>query len=373
LLRGAAVSTIKGGRRLTVNPHPPAFRVAIENVLMKDAILNELGRQPFVPHPALKNGHAQTLAGALMPRRFKLAVENREERLFDIAPGAQVLGYASWQADRTTRPTLVLAHGMEGSTESRYMLGTAEKALAAGFNVIRMNVRNCGGTEHLTPTLYHAGLTDDLRHVIKELSERDGLGEIYLAGFSLGGNMVLKLAGEYGSAPPPAFRGVIAVSPSIDLAGCADAIEMRSNLIYHFKFITSLRNRLRRKARLFPDRFDASRLRGVWTIRRFDDLITAPHMGFRDVAHYYERASALPFIKQIAVPTLIVHAKDDPFIPFAPFASEAVTANPNLALIAPDHGGHVGFISATGEGESRFWAEAMIIEFARLINDAPLA
>jgi predicted alpha/beta-fold hydrolase len=336
--------------------------------MMKDAILDELGKQPFVPHPALKNGHTQTLAGALIPRRFKRVIENREERIFETAPGMRVMGYCSWQADRRSCPTLVLAHGMEGSTESRYMLGTAEKALAAGFNVIRMNVRNCGGTEHLTPTLYHAGLTDDLKAVIKELSERDGLSEIYLAGFSLGGNMVLKLAGEYAGQAPPELRGVIGVSPSIDLAGCADAIEMRSNLIYHFKFITSLRNRLRRKARLFPDRYDATRLRGVWTIRRFDDLITAPHMGFRDVAHYYERASALPFIKQINVPTLIVHAKDDPFIPFAPFASEEVTANPNVALLTPQHGGHVGFISATGEGESRFWAEAMIVEFARLLS-----
>ena len=335
---------------------------------MKDAILNELGQQPFVPHPALKNGHAQTLAGTFIRRRFKLAIENREERLFDIAPGVQVLGYCSWQADRVARPTLVLAHGMEGSTESRYMLGTAEKALAAGFNVIRMNVRNCGGTEHLTPTLYHAGLTDDLKQIIKELSERDGLSEIYIAAFSLGGNMALKLAGEYGRQAPPQLRGIIAVSPSIDLASCADAIELRSNLIYHYKFIRSLRNRLRRKARLFPDRYDASRLRGIWTIRRFDDLITAPHMGFRNVAHYYERASALPFIKQITVPTLIVHAKDDPFIPFAQFEHEAVNTNPNVALIAPDHGGHVGFISASGEGESRFWAETIAVEFVRLMS-----
>jgi uncharacterized protein len=339
--------------------------------MMKDAILDELGQPAFVPHPALKNGHAQTLAGALMRRRFKLTAGNREERLFDIAPGVQVLGYCSWQAERTAHPTLVLAHGMEGSTESRYMLGTAEKALAAGFNVIRMNVRNCGGTEHLSPTLYHAGLTDDLKQIIKELGERDGLGEIYLAGFSLGGNMALKLAGEYGSDAPPNLRGVIAVSPSIDLAICADAIELRSNLIYHFKFITSLRNRLRRKARLFPDRYDVSRLRGIWTIRQFDDLITAPHMGFQNVAHYYERASSLPFIKQITVPTLIVHAKDDPFIPFAQFEGEEVTSNPNVTLIAPAHGGHVGFIAASGEGESRFWAETMIVEFVRLISRRP--
>jgi predicted alpha/beta-fold hydrolase len=256
---------------------------------------------------------------------------------------------------------------MEGSTESRYMLGTAEKALEAGYNVVRMNFRNCGGTEHLTPTLYHAGLTDDIRQTVAELIERDGLSEIYLAGFSLGGNVVLKLAGEYGEKIPSQIRGVVAVSPPIDLESSADAIEMRSNMIYHWNFIWSLRSRLRRKATLFPDKYDISHLRGVWTIRKFDDVYTAPHSGFRNVAHYYERASALPFIKGIFVPTLIIHAKDDPFIPFSPFERPEVTANPNVALLAPSHGGHVGFNSANADGDKRFWAEVIVVEFVNLI------
>ncbi|HKP84696.1 MAG TPA: alpha/beta fold hydrolase [Blastocatellia bacterium] len=334
----------------------------------KEGILDQLARTPFIPHPALKNGHAQTLAGTLIRRRFKLVPENAEARLFDVAPGVQVLARCSWQEGRESNPTLLISHGMEGSTESRYMLGTAEKALGAGFNVVRVNFRNCGGTEHLTRTLYHAGLTDDIRQIIAELIERDRLSEIYLAGFSLGGNVVLKLAGEYAEKAPPQLRGVVAVSPSIDLASCADAIEMRSNLIYQFKFIRSLRSRLRRKARLFPDQYDASHLRGVWTIRKFDDVYTAPHMGFRNVAHYYERASALPFINRIAAPSLIIHAKDDPFIPFAPFERPEVATNPNVALLAPDNGGHVGFVSANNDGDKRFWAEAMVVEFINLIR-----
>jgi uncharacterized protein len=335
----------------------------------KDEMFNSLTRTPFIPHPALKNAHAQTLGGALFRRRFKLALENAEARLFDVAPDAQALARCSWQADRASKPTLLLAHGMEGSTESRYMLGTAEKALGAGYNVVRLNFRNCGGTEHLTPTLYHAGLTEDIKHIIAELIERDRIREIYLAGFSLGGNVVLKLAGEYAESIPPQVRGVIAVSPSIDLKSCADAIEMRSNLIYHWNFILSLRGRLRRKARLFPDRYDTSRLRGVWTIRKFDDVYTAPHAGFRNVAHYYERASALPFISRITAPTLIIHAKDDPFIPFEPFERPELTANPNVSLLAPDNGGHVGFISANNAGDKRFWAETMAIEFVNLLTE----
>ena len=335
--------------------------------ITKDEIINHLARIPFIPHPALRTAHAQTLTGTFIRRRFQLVIENTEARIFDIAPGVQVLAHCSWQKDRRSKPTLLIVHGMEGSTESRYMLGTAEKALEAGYNVVRMNFRNCGGTEHLTPTLYHAGLTDDIRQTVAELIERDGLNEIYLVGFSLGGNVVLKLAGEYGENIPPQIRGVAAVSPSIDLESCADAIEMRSNMIYHWNFIWSLRSRLRRKATLFPDKFDISHLRGVWTIRKFDDVYTAPHSGFRNVAQYYERASALPFIKDISVPTLIIHAKDDPFIPFSQFERPEVTANPNVALLAPSHGGHVGFISANGDGDKRFWAEVMVVEFVNLI------
>ena len=224
--------------------------------MTKESILEHLARIPFIPPPKLKNAHAQTLAGTVIPRRFKLVAENTEPRYFDTAPGVRVLAHCSWQKDREARPTLVLLHGMEGSTESRYMLGTAEKALGAGFNAVRVNTRNCGGTEHLTSSLYHAGLTEDLRQIIDELAERDGLGELYVAGFSLGGNVVLKLAGEYGSATPQQLKGVIAVSPSIDLNASADAIELRSNMIYNMRFVWSLRTRMRRKARLFPERYD---------------------------------------------------------------------------------------------------------------------
>ena len=337
--------------------------------MTKDSILAHLARTPFIPPPKLRNAHAQTLAGTLIPRRFKL---NAEPRYFDTADGVRVLAHCSWQHERQSRPTVVIVHGLEGSTESRYMQGTAEKALAAGFNVVRLNMRNCGGTEHLTATLYHAGLTDDLRQILSELVDRDGLQELYIGGFSLGGNVVVKLAGEYGDGAPPELRGVVAVSPTIDLNASADAIEMRSNIIYSMRFVWSLRTRMRRKARLFPERYDASMLRGVWSIRKFDDVYTAPHAGFGNVANYYKRASSLQFISRITVPTLIVHAQDDPFIPFTPFQHPDIGANPNVALLAPTHGGHVGFISADREGEDRFWAEIMAVEFVKLLSDKSL-
>lgn len=341
--------------------------------MTKADIITQLGREPFSPHPALKNPHAQTIAGNWIPRRFKLIESRSEPRFFDTAPGVRVLAHCSWQEDRASRPTVILVHGMEGSAESRYMLGTAEKALGASFNAIRVNYRNCGGTEHLTPTLYHAGLTDDLRHIVAELIERDRLGEIYLVGFSLGGNIVLKLAGEYGSQAPPAIRGVAGISSSIDLAVCADTIELGRNIVYSLRFVLSLRGRLRRKARLFPERYDPSLLRGVWTIRKFDDAYVAPHCGFRDSADYYERASALRVIDRITVPALIIHAKDDPFIPFAQFERAEVIANPNVMVLASGQGGHVGFISANGEGEERFWAEATSVRFIELMSSNSVA
>ena len=310
-----------------------------------EARLTALVEPAFVPHPALRNGHLQTLLAYATPRRLTRVTTNSTARIFGVAPGVKLLGYCSFQERPASHPTVLILHGLEGSSESQYMKGTAEKCLAAGCNVIRLNMRNCGGTGHLSSLIYHAGLTDDVREIVRQLIRDDGLPEIFIAGFSLGGNMALKLAGEYGTAPPPELRGIVAVSPSIDLAACADAIELKSNLIYHLSFIRSLRMTLRNKARLFPDRYDAALLNGVWTIRRFDDLYTAPHSGFRDSAEYYEKASAARFIPQITLPTLIIHAKDDPFIPFAPFQRADIESNRNVKLLATDRGGHVGFIA----------------------------
>src|SRR5688572_4636499 len=158
--------------------------------------------KPFQPHPFFRGGHAQTLASFAWPRRFRLRPPGDEKRLFEVAPNTRVLAHCRWHANRVEHPTMVLWHGIEGSGDAVYMLATARKAFQAGFNVVRMNFRNCGGTEHLTPTLYHGGLTEDLRAVLTELIERDGLSRLFLVGFSLGGNMVLKLAGEYGDQPP---------------------------------------------------------------------------------------------------------------------------------------------------------------------------
>lgn len=333
------------------------------------AIMQEIAAtlraRPFIPHPLFRQGHAQTILAYLWPRRFALREHLQDEaRIFEVEAGVRVLVHCRWQAVRRAHPTLLIVHGLEGSSESIYMLGTARKAYRAGFNVLRLNIRTCGGTEHLTETLYNSSMSGDLRAVISELVERDRLSHIFLAGFSLGGNMSLKLAGELG-AEMPELSAVAAVSPSIDLSACADAIERRDNWLYQKQFVRSLNKRMRLAQQLYPHRYDISELHLARTIREFDSRYTAPHGGFADVTDYYTRASSLPLIARIRRPTLIIHAQDDPFIPFSSFRDPSLQANPHIILLAPEHGGHVGFVAGETRAEDRFWSENRVVEFCR--------
>lgn len=338
------------------------------------AVEKQLKAKPFRPHPLFRNNHAQTIVGNLYPRRFKLNSEfsDDEKRLFEVAPGARLLVQCRWQSgERQQSPTLLLVHGLEGSSNSIYMLGTAARAFAEGFNVLRLNLRTCGETEHLTNTLYHSGMSEDLRAVIKELIECDGLRQIALAGFSLGGNMSLKLAGEWGEKPPKEVRAVCAVSPSIDLAGCTAAINRRSNWIYNRRFLNNLTRRMRRVQKLYPELYEIEGIERIRSIRDFDAQITARYGGFKDADDYYERSSSQRLIDKIRIPTLIIHAQDDPFVPFAPFQQISAFANEFVVLLAPKHGGHVGFVSdSKTNGENRFWAENRIIEFCKLVSES---
>ena len=332
--------------------------------------------KPFYPHPLFRGGHAQTLAGYAWPRRFRLRSRFDKERLFQVAPGTRVLAYCRWQPEPRNHPTIVAWHGIEGSSDSGYMLEIAQKAFRAGFNVLRMNLRNCGNTDHLTEAIYHGGLTEDLRSVVEELINHDRLTRIFILGFSLGGNMVLKLAGEYGDSAPKEIVATGAISPSVDLNASANAISLRSNWIYQQDFVKRLKRRVRMKAKLYPHIYDASNLHLVRTLREFDDRYTARAHGFLNADDYYFKASALRVIDRIRLPSLIIHAQDDPFIPFAPLRDPAVSGNPNILLLAPEHGGHVAFISrrprriSEGEDTDRFWAESRVVEFCKLLSEA---
>lgn len=304
-----------------------------------------------------------TIAASFWRRRFP-RLPKGTLRNFEVEPGSQLGSACHWQHEPRDHPTLVLLHGLEGSADSGYMLGTAEKAYAAGFNVVRLNQRNCGGTESLSPTLYHSGMSGDIRAVSLELIAADKLPEIFAAGFSMGGNLVLKMAGEFGDAAPPEICGFAAVAPAASLAACADALDEPQNFIYERHFVTRLKRRMRYKARLFPDIYPIDGMANIRSVRMFDEVITARFCGFKDADDYYARSSALRVAAAIRRPTLILAAKDDPFIPFATFADPAIRDNPNITFVAAEHGGHCAFISQEG-GDARFWAENQIVAFCK--------
>jgi hypothetical protein len=303
-----------------------------------------------------------TLLPWFWPRRRALAHVPTEARVFEVAPSSQILGYCHWQPDPKRHPALILVHGLEGCSESHYMHGIAGKAWRAGFNVVRLNQRNCGGTEHLTPTLYNSGLSGDVCAVLSELSARDGIEAVWLGGYSMGGNLVLRAAGELGSSSPT-LKGVVAVCPNIDPAACTEALLQPRNWIYNRHFVTSLRARMKRKAVLFPGLYDLSPLTGIRTLREFDEAYTAPSGGYASADDYYERSGARHVLGNIAVPTLIITAQNDPFIPYRIFQIPAIRHNSRIRLVAPSHGGHCGFIQAPRPNEDWYWAENSLLEF----------
>lgn len=302
----------------------------------------------------------QTLAGSFLRRSFRLP--EGEERLFQVDAETQLKGICHWQPGRAKDlPVIVIVHGLEGSSDSNYCRGIADKAWARGFHAVRMNQRNCGGTERLTPTLYNSGMSGDYRAIL-EILIKEGFTQIYFAGYSMGGNLVTKMAGEFAAAPPQELRGVCAVCPALNLSACADALEDAQNFIYQRHFVRGLMDRYRRKAELFPERYSRNGFGPIRTVREFDDAITAPAFGFKDAEEYYESAGAKKVIDKVKVPLLVITAKDDPFVPYESFLQAQIRENPYVKFLAPEHGGHCGFVSRW-QGQERFWAEERIVEF----------
>jgi len=308
----------------------------------------------------LRSGHAQTIGAAFAPRTFRLPTG--EEKLFRVDPWTQLKGVCHWhEGRRKDLPVVVIVHGLEGSCDSNYARGIADKAWARGFHSVRMNQRNCGGTELLTPTLYNSGLSGDYLAVLTQLME-EGFEKILFVGYSMGGNLVTKMVGELGESAPKELRGVAVVCPALDLSRCADALEERQNYLYQWHFVRGLMERYRRKCELFPGRYLPNGFGPVRTVREFDDVITAPCFGFRDAEEYYESAGAKKVIDKVRVPLLMITAQDDPFVPYVSFLAAGVEKNPMVRFVSPGHGGHCGFVSRFA-GDERFWAEERIAEF----------
>lgn len=335
---------------------------------------------PFHPRRWLTNGHLQTVAGNFLPRQSHLPPPVAE--LVEVCPArgtqisSQVLCECHWQpADvRSARPTVILLHGLEGSSNSQYVVGNANKFWNAGCNVIRMNMRNCGGTKYetakLTPTLYHSGLSNDVKRVMQFFLERERLESISLIGYSMGGNLVLKLAGELGDAAPPELTTVVGVSPVVDIAPSVDALHEPVNRMYERKFLSALLKRFRRKAALFPRAFDPQVATGIGSVREFDNRITALYSGFQSADDYYYRAAAARVLDRVTVPTLVIHACDDPFIRLTPSTRAIIEANPHITLLETERGGHCAFLgpSDPADGNDGYWAEHTALRF--VLSDA---
>ena len=314
----------------------------------------------FTPRRGLLNGHLQTIVGNYLPRPPFRVGATAEAVEVDPSDGSRVLCHCHWQPEPARCLTFVLVHGLEGSSESRYMIGIAARAFAAGCNVVRMNMRNCGESDQLTPTLYHSALSGDVGAVVQHYADRLGLTRVVLVGYSMGGNLVLKLAGEWGARSP--LAGVAAVCPAIDLAAGSEALHEPANRLYEWHFLRRLMRRFRRKAALFPQIYTRTIAGRIRSLREFDDKIVAPYCGFRDADDYYHRAAAARVVDRIAVPTLILRALDDPFIRLTPETRAKIVANPHIQLVETRHGGHCAYLGSDG-GDDIHWAEATVVRY----------
>jgi hypothetical protein len=327
----------------------------------------------YVPLAGWAGGHRMTLYAWARARRFP-RLPPPELRYFDVASNARVLALCYWQPKKRSAATLLALHGLEGSANAHYMQGLADKAFARGMNVVLLNQRNCGGTERLSATLYHSGLTQDPRAVLEELIAVDGLERIAVVGYSLGGNLTLKLAGEYGMHGPRALCAAAAVSPTMDLACCVTALERPANRLYEWNFVRNLKARMRRKVRLFPQVFDATPLSRIRSVRAFDDLYTAPHFGFGTAERYYHEASSARVADRIAVPTLILSAANDPFVPPEQFSTPALRGHEFVRVRVEAEGGHCGFVERANGTSDGYWAEDVVIGFVEpYLRESPVA
>jgi len=323
--------------------------------MLRNAIATLSENSSFVP--LLQNSHLQTVLAHLWPSRLPRFAQPTEKRLFNTATDVRVLAHVNRAAHAAGRrpAVVVIVHGLTGSSRSFDCRRMARRALEGGYDAVRLNIRNCGGTENLCSTLYHSGLTDDLREVVNQSKDAD----VYILGYSIGGNIALKLAGEWGENPPAHLRAVAAVSPPIDLAASARALGEPRNRFYERRFLRRLERIVRRKAAAWPGRFSLSPLGRLRSIVDFDHAYTAPAFGFKDAWDYYARASAAPLLARVRVPSLVIAAQDDPFIPYSVYGACADNRE-FIRLVGTRRGGHTGFLARSAPF---FWAEAQAVSF----------
>lgn len=300
----------------------------------------------------------QTLRNTIRPPRVDFGESSESELKLPLADGSGDVVVCTLQRPQAERgPLVVLIHGLAGSSESSYVRATAAFLLAKRYRVLRINLRGAGASRPLCREQYHAGRSDDLRDVLRGLEAHSGRG-LFLVGFSLGGNMLLKFLAEHGEAFP--VRAAVSVSAPIDLHASVRRIMSRRNFIYHRTLLSGMKREALAAEVLLAD--EAAAVRTARSIFEFDDLIVAPRNGYEGALAYYADNMALRFLDRIQVPTLLIHALDDPWIPATPYTDYAWPRNRNLLPLLPHRGGHVGF---HGAGSRVPWHDQCIAAFLR--------
>ena len=316
--------------------------------------------------PIFGNAHLLTIAGNFWPRKIDGQRFPAIRREYKIADRITVIAQEHRPLTQS-RGEIVLLHGLEGSSDAGYIASFAQEALTRGFGVHRLNLRTCGGTETLCETMYHSGLTSDTKFVLEQLQSQSS-APLFLVGFSLGGNVALKLAGELGQSD--LLAGVSAISTPIDLAASVRQIDKPWNILYARRFLDRLRGRVRRMSALHPHLYTIAGLNEVKSIWEFDDRFTAPLFGFGTAANYYATQSAVNYLDAICIPTLVICAQDDPMVAFASYSHPAFTRNPALTLLATRKGGHLGYLS---KHKPRFWLDRTVLDWFSSVPLKPKA
>jgi len=298
----------------------------------------------------LAGGHAQTLVAALLPPpRPALARERWETPDGDFVD-------VDFAGPESAARTLVMFHGLEGGSESHYARALAAKAAARGWRTVLPHFRGCSGEPNRLARAYHSGDSEELNWMIGRL--RAAPSALHAVGISLGGNVLLKWLGERGAAARTLVRRAVAVSAPLDLAAAGRALDRGFNRrVYTRAFLASMKRKSLAKLRRHPGLFDARRVAAARTLHEFDDLVTAPLHGFRDADEYWSRASSAPWLAAIRVPTLVLNALNDPFLPAGALVAAARSASSDVTLEFPATGGHVGFPAR------RDWLARRILEF----------
>jgi len=293
----------------------------------------------YKPPYFFRNGFVATVYSGLF-RYVKGVVQERERMTLSDGDFLDL----DWSCSKDKSNKLViLLHGLEGDAKRPYMLGASKYFVQNGIDAVGVNLRGCSGIQNLKYRSYHSGVTEDVEEVIQYILASKKYSEIYLNGFSLGGNLTLKYLGERETVPSQ-IKAAIAVSVPCSLYGSCVELHKLKNKPYHDRFKDDLISKLRQKQIKYPDKISVDDIKGIKTLKDFDDVYTSKAHGFNDALDYYEKSSSLQYLHKIKIPTLLINALNDSFLSHDCYPVKEAKHNPNLYLEMPKHGGHVGFI-----------------------------